>query len=202
MAKKLDYDWQNSDAGLVIEERPMKVVGLFFMICFGGMALFHFIPMLLGLLGSVVYMLLSLPAGILPSTYELSGLWDYLLGMLFTLPFLMVGVWGLWLYMRKHSYTFEQDKRELVHLTYSFRKQKLYRIKFDEIAAVILEKKGGSVEQRHYYFTVGLRLVKGGPFTLELTNDYSLALSRAEELQRILQVPEQPDYPALEVYGM
>lgn len=202
MAKKLDYDWQNSDAGLVIEERPMKVVGLFFMICFGGMGLFHLIPMLLELLGSVVYMLISLPAGILPSTYELSGLWDYLLGMLFTLPFLLVGVWGLWLYKRKHSYTFNQDKRELVHLTYSFRKQKVCRIKFDEIATVTLERKEGNVEQRHYYFTVGLRQVKGGPFTLELTNDYSLALSRAEELQRILQVPEQPHLPELEVYGV
>jgi len=202
MAKKLDYDWQNSEAGLVIEERPMKVIGLFFMICFGGMGLFHFVPMLLELVGSVFYILSSLLTGFLPSNYELSGLLYYLLHMLYPLPFLLVGVWGMWLYKRKHSYTFDQGKRELVHLTYSFRKQKVCRIKFDEIATVTLEKKEGNVEQMHYYFTVGLRQVKGGPFTLELTNDYSLALSRAEELQRILQVPEQPHLPALEVYGM
>lgn len=163
MAKKPSYDWQYTEDGLVIRERAMKELGLFFMICFGGGVLFHLIPMVFGLLG-----------------------------MLFALPFLTIGVWGLWLYMRKHSYTFEQDKRQLVHQTYSFRQTKIRRVNFDDIRTVTLDKNGGSMVRPSYYYTVGLTSSQGDLFTLGLTGDYPLALSRAQDLLRILQDPLHP----------
>lgn len=197
MAKKPSYEWQYTEAGLVIRERAMKELALFFMICFGGGVLLHLIPMLFRLLIRIFNMLIYIPIGIFPSYYQYSALGHDLLGMLFALPFLAIGVWGLWLYMRKHTYTFERDKRQLVHQTYSFRQTKSRRVNFDDITTVTLDKNRGSTDRPSYYYTVGLTSSQGDLFTLELTGDYPLALSRAQDLQRILRDPIHPHLPTL-----
>lgn len=202
MAKKTSFDWEYTDSGLIIRGKQMKISGLFCMLCFGIGFAYCLIPVLIDLFIELCTMLRNIPIDISAEQAQISALWHDLSAMYFTPIFLLVGVWGMWLYMRKHSYTFDQDNRELIHVSNTFRFLKTRRFKFDDIETVFLHKKRLSVEHSGSCYTVKLTLPKSRLLTLELTGDYQLALSHAQDLRRILQDFRYPQRPNLELSGM
>ncbi len=202
MAKKSRFSWEYTDSGLVIRGKQMKISGLFCMLCFGVGLAYCLIPVLIDLFVELFTMLRNIPIDISEEQAQISALWHDLSAMYFAPIFLLVGIWGLWLYMRKHSYIFDQDNRELIHVSNTFRFLKTRRIKFDDIETVFLHKKRLSVEHSGSCYIVKLTLPKSRQLTLELTGDYQLALSRAQDLRRILQDLRHPQRPNLELSGM